>query len=248
MIKALIIDDEQHCISRLEQLLKKNHQKEIELLGNFTTVKDGLKAIEKLHPDLLFLDVQINDQTAFELLNEATPVNFKVIFTTAFDKFAIRAIRHSAIGYLLKPIDEVDLAEAVQRLQEVSPQETQAMSELINHNLNPKNKRKRITVPSGNELMFIDIDDIVRCHSDVNYTSIILQNGHKIVVAKTLKEFEELLNAYSFYRIHNSDLINIAFIKSYNKGKGGSVFLTDGTELEVSTRRKEEFLKVMSQF
>lgn len=248
MIKALIIDDEQHCISRLQQLLQRNHVSEIELLGNCATVKDGLKAINQWQPNLIFLDVQIHDRTGFELLSEAAPVNFKVIFTTAYDKFAIQAIRHSAIGYLLKPIDEDDLAEAVQKLQDISTHETKAMSELINHNLNPKNKRKRITIPSGNELVFIDIDDIVRCHSDINYTTIILKNGHKIVVAKTLKEFEEILNHYSFYRIHNSDLINIAYIKSYKKGKGGSVLLTDGTELEVSTRRKEDFLKIMSHF
>ena len=248
MIKAIIIDDEQHCIDRLSSLLKTNHTASIHLLGSAASVKDGIKAIKEQQPDLIFLDVQIHDRTGFDLLRECGNINFKVIFTTAYDKFAIQAIKFSAIGYLLKPIDEDDLAEALDKLSSNSVDDMRAMTKVIENNSNPQSKKKKITIPTGNELIFLDIDEIVRCHSDINYTTIYKSDKQKILVAKTLKEFEELLTEHHFFRIHNSELINLAYIKSYNKGKGGSVILNDGTELEVSTRRKEEFLKKMAEY
>ncbi len=246
MIKALIVDDEQHCIDRLTNLLQQYHNSTIQILSAVSSVKEGIKAIIEQQPDLIFLDVQIHDRTGFDLLRECGNINFKVIFTTAYDKFAIQAIRFSAIGYLLKPIDEDDLQEALNKLQEISTEQTSLMAGVIENNLQQHAKKKRLTIPTGNELLFLNIEDIIRCHSDVNYTTIFKNDKQKIVVAKTLKEFEELLSGQNFFRVHNSDLINLNYIKSYNKGKGGSVLLTDGTELEVSTRRKDEFLKKMS--
>ena len=246
MIKAIIVDDEQHCIDRLANLLQQYHANNIQLLASVSSVKEGIKAIKELQPDLIFLDVQIHDRTGFDLLRECGAINFKVIFTTAYDKFAIQAIKFSAIGYLLKPIDEDDLQEALDKLKETSVEQTSLMAGVIENNLQQQGKKKRLTIPTGNELLFINIEDIIRCHSDVNYTTIFKNDKQKIVVAKTLKEFEELLSGQDFFRVHNSDLINLNYIKSYNKGKGGSVILTDGTELEVSTRRKEDFLKKMA--
>lgn len=248
MIKAIIIDDEQHCIDRLSGLLKNNHVDSIALAASAASVKEGIKAIKELQPDLIFLDVQIHDRTGFDLLRECGNINFKVIFTTAYDKFAIQAIKFSAIGYLLKPIDEDDLKEALDKLSHNSIDDMKAMTKVIEHNISSNPKKKKITIPTGNELIFLDIEEILRCHSDINYTTIYKVDKQKIVVAKTLKEFEEMLHEHGFFRIHNSDLINLACIKSYNKGKGGSVILSDGTELEVSTRRKEEFLKAMSEY
>ncbi len=247
MIKAIIIDDEQHCISRLETLLHQHHAGSVQLLVSVSSVKEGIKAIKELQPDLIFLDVQINDRTGFDLLRECGSINFKIIFTTAYDRFAIQAIKFSAIGYLLKPIDEDDLKEALDKIKETSVENTSLMAAVIENNLQHPQKKKRLTIPSGNELLFLNIDEIIRCHSDVNYTSIYKIDKQKIVVAKTLKEFEELLSDQDFFRVHNSDLINLAYIKSYNKGKGGSVILTDGTALEVSTRRKDDFLKRMAE-
>jgi len=247
MIKAIIVDDEQHCIDRLTSLLKTHHAVTIELVASAVSVKDGIKAIAAYQPDLIFLDVQIHDRTGFDLLRECGKINFKIIFTTAYDRFAIQAIKFSAIGYLLKPIDEDDLAEALCKLKETSVENISLMAGVIENNLNQPIKKKRLTIPTGNELLFLNIDEIVRCHSDVNYTTIYKNDKQKIVVAKTLKEFEELLVDQDFFRVHNSDLINLAFIKSYNKGKGGSVVLQDGTELEVSTRRKDDFLKKMME-
>lgn len=243
----MIIDDEQHCIERLSNLLQQQYADTIQLMATATSVKEGIKAIAAQQPNLVFLDVQIHDRTGFDLLRECGAINFKVIFTTAYDKFAIQAIKFSAIGYLLKPIDEDDLAEALQKLEDISVENTSLMAGVIENNLQQPVKKKKLTIPSGNELLFVNIEDIIRCHSDVNYTSIYKADGQKIVVAKTLKEFEELLSDHHFFRVHNSDLINLDYIKSYNKGKGGSVILTDGTELEVSTRRKDDFLKKMME-
>ncbi|MBC7890288.1 MAG: response regulator transcription factor [Ferruginibacter sp.] len=247
MIKAIIIDDEQHCVDRLTGLLTNQHAGTIQLLAPVSSVKDGTRVINEQQPDLIFLDVQINDRTGFDLLRECGTINFKIIFTTAYDRYAIQAIKFSAIGYLLKPIDEDDLEEALNKLKETSVENTSLMAGVIANNLSQPAKKKKLTIPSGNELLFLNIEEIVRCHSDINYTTIYKNDKQKIVVAKTLKEFEEILTDQDFFRIHNSDLINLACIKSYNKGKGGSVVLQDGTELEVSTRRKEEFLKKMAE-
>lgn len=248
MINAIIVDDEQHCIDKLTNLLVTYHNQSVKLVGSFTSVKEGIKGIALLKPALIFLDVQIHDRTGFDLLRECDEINFKVIFTTAYDRFAIQAIKFSAIGYLLKPIDEDDLAEALNKIEKNSIDEIRQMAGVIENNLQAGPKNKKLTVATGNELLFLNIEDIIRCQSDINYTTIYKKDKQKIVVAKTLKEFEELLSEHNFFRIHNSDLINMDFIKSYNKGKGGSVILTDGTELEVSTRRKEDFLKKMTQY
>jgi two-component system, LytTR family, response regulator len=247
MIKAIIVDDERHCINRLTLLLTKHHPGTIQLLPPVSTVKDAIRAVKEYLPDLIFLDVQIHDRTGFDLLRECGKINFKIIFTTAYDRFAIQAIKFSAIGYLLKPVDEDDLADALKKLKETSVENTSLMAGVIENNLRQPVKKTKLTIPTGNELLFLNIEEIIRCHSDINYTTIYKNDKQKIVVAKTLKEFEEILADHHFFRIHNSDLINLACIKSYNKGKGGSVVLNDGTELEVSTRRKEEFLKKMSE-
>jgi two-component system LytT family response regulator len=224
-----------------------HHAETIQVVASVTSVKNALKAIKDFQPGLIFLDVQIHDRTGFDLLRECGQINFKIIFTTDYDRFAIQAIKFSAIAYLLKPVDEDDLTDALNRLKETSVENTSLMAGVIENNLSKPVKKKRLTIPTGNELLFLNIDEIVRCHSDVNYTTIFKNDRGKIMVAKTLKEFEELLADHDFYRIHNSDLINLDYIKSYNKGKGGSVVLRDGTELEVSIRRKDEFLKKMSE-
>lgn len=248
MIRAIIIEDEQHCIDRLAAMLQQYHAAALKVVAVAKTVKEGIQAIHAHGPDLVFLDVQIHDRTGFDLLRECGPIKFHIIFTTAFDRFAIQAIRFSAIGYLLKPVDKDDLSEALQKIGNSSIEEAGLMAGVIENNLQQPARKKKITVPTGNELLFINVDDILRLQSSANYTSIYTKGNNKIVVAKTLKEFEELLADQDFFRVHNSDLINLAYIKSYSKGKGGVVILTDGTSIEVSTRRKEAFLKKIESF
>ncbi len=247
MIKALIIDDEQHCIDRLTRLLL-SHSNQLEIIGTARSVEDGIKLILLTQPGLIFLDVQMKDKTGFDLLRALPEINFAVIFTTAFEKFALQAIKFSAIDYLLKPIDTDDLNAALLKLRNEISKKLMAekidtlLQNTLHHNVAPK----KLIVPTINGFEFLEIADIVRCQSDINYTTIYLNNKQKLVVAKTLKEFEEMLSEHSFFRVHNSHLINLTYIKSYNKGKGGSVILNDGCEIEVSSRRKEDFLKSLS--
>ena len=250
MIKALIIDDEQHCIERLKYLLEENFSEAIHLRGTYQTVEDGITAIKKLRPELVFLDVQIHDKTGFDLLRELNEINFEVIFTTAYEKYAVQAFKFSAIDYLLKPIDVDDLKQAINKLQQkISKEEVTKKFETLFYNLrNIQGNTKRITVPTVKGFEFLQVNDIVRCQSDINYTIIFLKDKQKLTVAKTLKEFEELLIDHNFFRVHNSHLINLFYIKSYNKGKGGTVVMADNSEVEVSTRRKDDFLKRLAEF
>jgi two-component system, LytTR family, response regulator len=245
MIKAIIIDDEQHCINRIEHILREYCLNEVELTGSFETVDAGLAAIKKLKPQLVFLDVEIHDKTGFDLLKQIPDIDFEVIFTTAYDKYAVQAFKFSAIDYLLKPVDADELQQAINKLKEkFSKTEMSQKLDTLFHNLKTiKDGSKKICVPVLNGLIFLNVNEIIRCESNINYTTLFIKDKQKILVAKTLKEFEELLSEYNFFRVHNSHLINLDYIKSYNKGKGGSVSMTDGSEIEVSTRRKEDFLK-----
>ena len=244
MLKAIIIDDETHCITRLSELLKDFCGDNVQLLDSFSSVKEGISGILKLHPDVVFLDVQMNDKTGFDLLNEICDINFEVIFTTAYEKYAVQAFKFSAVDYLLKPVDADDLVAAVNKLnKKISGNEISQKINTLFHNLKNNQASKRISIPTVDGISFVEINDIIRCQSQINYTVIFLKDKQKITVAKTLKEFEELLSDYNFYRVHNSHLVNLSCIKKYHKGKGGSVFMTDHSEIEVSTRRKEGLLE-----
>lgn len=249
MINAIIIDDEQHCIDRLSSLLIEKHRDAIKLTGVFSNIEEGLTAINKLQPQLVFLDIQIHDKTGFDLLRKLSKIDFDIIFTTAYEKYAIQAIKFSAIDYLLKPVTAEDLNIAISKSAEkMVKNDTSSKLDTLFHNLkNIQGMSKKICVPVVTGLVFLEIADIIRCESEVNYTTIFLKDKQKLVVAKTLKEFEEMLSEYNFFRVHNSHLINLAYIKSYNKGKGGFVTLADNSSIEVSTRRKDDFIKAIER-
>lgn len=245
MISAIIIDDEQSCIDRLSGLLETHCAETIRLAGTADSVAKGIQAIHSTQPGLVFLDVQIGSETGFDLLRQIGEIRFEVIFTTAFEKYAVQAIKFSAADYLLKPVDPDDLLQAVDRLKaKISKEEMSQKLDVLFHNLKTiEGASKKISVPTINGFEFLQVGDIIRCESDVNYTSIFLKGKQKLTVAKTLKEFEELLSEYNFFRVHNSHLINLSHIKKYNKGTGGYVTMMDNSEVEVSTRRKDEFLR-----
>ena len=248
MIDAIIIDDEAHCIRHLAESLN-DYSSIIRLKGAFQNLEEGHNAITRLRPDLVFLDIQLGEESGFDLLRRLSVVHFDVIFVTAFDKYAVQAFKFSAVDYLLKPVDPDDLRQAVTRLeQKRSKEELAEKFETLFHNLKTGPRLpKRICVPTVKGLLYVPVNEIIRCESHINYTSLYLNNGQKLTVAKTLKEFEELLAEHHFYRVHNSHLINLACIRSYNKGKGGSVCMSDNTEIEVSTRRKDELLKRLAE-
>ncbi|MEL6846548.1 MAG: LytTR family DNA-binding domain-containing protein, partial [Bacteroidota bacterium] len=215
---------------------------------------EGFEGLEVNKPDLIFLDIELPDGDGFQVLEQAKELNFDVIFTTAYDQYAMRAFKFSATDYLLKPVDIEELQAATARVVEKQSKEEESgegqsdkIEALIRNIRNMQQPFKRIVLPTTNGFTVVNPDDIIRCESDRNYTFIFLMDGRKILVSRTIKEYDEMLSDYNFFRIHQSHLINLKYLKNYTRGRGGYVELTDGSTLDVSARRKSEFLKRMSQ-
>lgn len=243
MIKTIIIDDEQHCIDSVLKLIS-NYPDIFNVLGTFNTVDEGLEATKKLQPELVFLDVKIHNHTGFDYLKEIDIVDFNVVFTTAFETYAVEAFRFSALDYLLKPIDKDDFHATVLKLKNVV--ETSYLKNKIDvllHNLKVENALKRISIATPDGYVFVEVSDIMHCKADVNYTHVFTKQGDKITTSKTLKTFEKLLLNNHFFRVHNSYLVNLFYVKKYTRGKGGYVTMKDNTNIDVSIRRKEEFMR-----
>lgn len=248
MINAIIVDDEQHCVNRLSGLLEQHFGSTVRVLDSFNTVDTALTGSKQLQPDLVFLDMQIHDKTGFDLLNQINDINFDVIFTTAYEKYAVQAFKFSAVDYLLKPIDADELKQALDRLEaRISKFETARKIDALFDNMKATNAGgKRIGIHTVSGITYVPVSDIIRCESAINYTTVFMKDNKKLTVAKTLKEFEDMLVDYNFFRVHNSHLVNLAFIKQYRKGKGGYISMSDHSEIEVSTRRKDDLLKKLS--
>jgi len=243
MIKTILIDDEQHCTDRLQSLLLK-HSDILNIIGVYHTIENAKKSIEKLKPDLVFLDIQLNESTAFELLKSISEIKFEIIFTTAYDKYAIEAIKFSAFDYLLKPIDRIELKDTLSRLKTTT--NSHIKLDALFHNTS-KVVEKKIIIATEKETFFLNISDIIRCKADGSYTTVFLAKGKSILASKTLKHFDELLNTYAFYRTHQSHLINTKFIDKYIKGTNASVIMSDESEIPIAKRRKDDFLDTMNK-
>lgn len=246
MIKTIIIDDETRGRDTLKNLLHK-YCDEVQLSGEAGSVLDGFKLINDEAPDLVFLDIEMPGHNGFDLLEMFKSIPFKVIFTTAYDKYAIKAIKYSALDYLLKPIDIDELKSAVSRVDNTSKRDMkQANYEVLFNNIKSENKRKKVAIPDLEGLVFIYLDEIVRCESDGNYTYIYLLSKKKITASRTLRDFEELFSEESFFRVHRSHLINLEHLKKYIKGEGGFAVMADDSRVEVSRRKKTEFLEILA--
>lgn len=247
-MRAYILDDEQSSVEVLTIYLDK-HFPEIELVGSSTKPLEALIEIRNLQPDLLFIDVQMPKMNGFEVISELPEPWPMVVFTTAYDQFAIEAIKFSALYYLLKPLNlqelKTSIEKAASRMAEKESNTQLNLKELL-HNLRlGSNNNPRIAVRNNDAIEYLQVDEIIRCEADNNYTRIFLKDGKKMLVSKTLKDFEGLLEQYDFIRIHQTHLINKAFLKRYIKTDGGTVVLSDGTELPVARARKESFNKKM---
>ncbi|PKP14625.1 MAG: DNA-binding response regulator [Bacteroidetes bacterium HGW-Bacteroidetes-23] len=245
MIKAIIIDDEQHCTDRLLSLLESFIDNTTTVVC-FDTAEEAIKGIETIQPDIVFLDVQLQDKTGFDVLLSVSNRKFCLIFTTAYNQFAIEAFKFSAMDYLLKPITKEDFENAIQKAFEgVKKNHLHEQINILLSHLSNQHTIKKISIPSKEGYCFLNITEILRCEADVNYTHIYTLDKKKYTVSKPLKHFEELLLQYGFFRIHNSHLISLNNVKSYSKS--GYVTLSDNTKLEVSVRRKEEFIKICNR-
>ena len=245
MITAIIIDDEAKGRLALLQKLK-SYCQNVNIVAEAVDGIEALAAIEKHHPQLIFLDIEMPKMNGFEMLNNIKEKNFQIIFTTAYDQYAIKAIKYAAFDYLLKPVDIEELKTAVSRADSMKTQETKKQIELLQQNMqHPKKQLNKLAIPTLEGLLFFNINDIIYLEANSNYTYIHFSGKSKITASKTLKEFEEILPESIFFRTHHSYLINLNYIKRYIKGDGGQIEMQNGTYVDVSRRKKEEFLKVI---
>ena len=243
MIDAIIIDDEQAAQLTLMSFLQM-HCPTVNVIGTANGVEEGLKLLANKSADVVFLDIKMNDGTGFDLLKRLPQINFNLIFTTAYDEYALKAFKYSAIDYLLKPIDPMELIEAVAKIRQEKNENTSKSVHSM-FELYQKNKFDKIAIPSVDEFYFVHINEIVRCEASSNYTLIYLSSGKKIVAPKTLKEFEALLANEGFFRVHQSHLINLEHIQQFMKTKN-KIRMVDGSEVEVSRRKKTIFVELIN--
>lgn len=248
MIKALVVDDEKKSRESLRMLITEFCD-DVEVVGTAGSIAETIEGINKFNPDVVFLDIRLRQETGFDLFKNLDEINFEVVFTTAYSEYAIKAIKFSAVDYLLKPIDIDELQYAVKKVRErIKAQEVpREKIDALLQNLKPtESSNFKIALPTTKGLMFVKLDEILYCTGHSNYTEFYIKNRAKVVVSKTLKEYEAMLSEYNFFRIHKSYLINLNEINEYIRGEGGYVIMNDNASLDVSKRRKESFLKEIS--
>ena len=244
MITAVLIDDEKNALEVLEMQLTR-FCKDVHVLAMCDSGAKGIAAIKKYHPDLVFLDIEMPHKNGFDVLNESREMAYDVVFTTAYDQFAIKAFKFSAIDYLLKPIDILELQAAVEksRLKNGQAGLDEKIKLLFSQLNQPAKLSNKIALPVGDAMQVMEADEIIRCESESNYTHVYLANGKKLTFAKTLKEVEENIQGIPFCRIHQSHLINVNHVSKFVKGEGAYVVMKDGTQIAISRNRKEAFME-----
>lgn len=245
MITAIIIDDEAKGRMALREKLLA-YCTQVHVIAEASNGQEALLLIQHHKPQLIFLDIEMPRMNGFEMLNALPEKNFHVIFTTAYDQYAIKAIKYAAFDYLLKPVDIEELKTAVEKIELKETNQTKKQAELLQQNMeHPKKQLNKLAIPTLEGLLFFDINDIIHLEANSNYTIIHFSDKPKITASKTLKEFEEILPEDIFFRTHHSHLINLNYIKRYIKGDGGQIELQNGNYVDVSRRKKEEFLKAI---
>jgi two-component system, LytTR family, response regulator len=245
-LKAILVDDELSSIQNLQRKLAE-FCPDVSVLATAQKPEDAILLILQHKPDVIFLDIEMPRMNGFRMLDEIGEFDFDIIFTTAYNHYAVDAIRISAFDYLMKPIAIKDLQNAVERLAKQRQLQTKDKLGVLKNSLHSsKSQDEKIVIATGEGMEFITISTILHIESSSNYSKIYLQNGKSMVVTKLLKDFEDMLQPYRFYRIHNSHLINLRYIEKYLKGDGGQVRLTNGTVIDVARRKKDEFLKLIA--
>lgn len=241
-MNAVLIDDEKNALEVL-QLQLARFCSDVTVVAAANGGIKGIDAIKKYRPDLVFLDIEMPHKNGFDVLNETKDCTYKVIFTTAYDQFAIKAFKFSAIDYLLKPIDITELQQAVEKAKQSVHTGLEEKMKLFFQQYQPQHNKELIALPVGDAMQFFKAADIIRCESDSNYTYVFLAGGKKILLAKTLKEIEETLQGLCFFRIHQSHLINMNHVSKFSKSEGSYVVMSDGSNLNISRNRKELFME-----
>lgn len=242
---AILVDDIPAALLLLSNDLKQNHPS-ISVIGKAKSVVEAAKLLRKQEPDILFLDIMLGDGTGFDILEIFPNLRSKIIFVTASDEFAIRAFKFAAIDYVLKPYSDQDLNNAIEKAtQQIKPAKEQLS--VLKDSIDSPNKRpQKISLHTLDKIMVVDLDDIIRCKSDNNYTEFFFKDGSKILVTKTLKTFADLLKNYQFIRVHQSHLVNVSYIKEFIKSDGGYLVLKNKTTIPVSVRKRPEVIEALN--
>lgn len=249
MITALLIDDDANLRNGLRQLLAR-YAPDIQILGEADSVESGIGAMRAHRPQVVFLDIQMNDGTGFDILERFAKENGKsdshIVFITAHEQYAVKAFRFSALDFLLKPVDPEELIKVVAKIKEVvGKTRDHAHIDLLLENIRKKDNFKRIALSTSEGIHLFEVSDIIRCESEDNYTRFHIRNSKPLLISKTLKEYEELLSGHGFERVHQSHLINMAYLKSYMKSDGGYVVMSDGNTVPISQRKKDRLQEVL---
>jgi len=247
MLKTIIIDDEEHVRKTLGKFLKK-YCPQVIVTGEAAGVAEARELINRQHPDLLLLDIELEDGTGFDLLKKFEHPDFKVIFITAHNQFAIRAFKVSALDFILKPVNPEELAEAVEKAQQVVQNELRLKLDALETNLQSEDRQcKKIVIKTSESIHLLDKDNITHCESDGSYCTVYTTEGAEIVTSKPVKDFDEMLAGAGFYRVHRSFLINLAHIKRFDKAEGGCVILSNDHKIPVASRKREILLGLLDE-
>ncbi|HAN79263.1 MAG TPA: DNA-binding response regulator [Bacteroidales bacterium] len=247
MIKALIVDDEPKARESLLAIFALVFP-EVEVIAEAAGVEEAYLKIIELKPNTVFLDMKMGDGTGFDLLRRFKKIPFKVVFVTAFDQYAIEAIKFTAFDYLLKPINTLELKQTIERLSENLDEEedlSAKISAFISNLETKETARKKIVLKTNNSIHLVNLGSIIRCEADTNYTHIYVENQPRIMISKPLKHFDEMLCEYGFLRVHQSHLINLNFVNRIDKVDGGVLVLNDNTIIPIAVRKREELFKIL---
>lgn len=249
MIRCILVDDETNALEMMEWLLK-TYCPNVEIMAMCNSAEQGIDAIHKFKPDVVFLDIEMPRMNGFDMLEQFDKLFFDVVFCTAYDQFAIKAFKYSALNYLLKPVDPDDLKATVERIEERKAIPTKEQFDLLLQNIHQpvKSTPQRIALTTNDGMIFVPTSDIIYCEAESNYTKVVLSGGKKIVVSKVLKDIDEALSGPDFCRVHSSFLINVNRIKKYVRGDGGYLIMDDDANISISRNRRQEFMDLFSKF
>ncbi|WP_218599377.1 LytTR family DNA-binding domain-containing protein [Polaribacter sp. NJDZ03] len=246
-LTAILVDDIPVALEMLATDISNNHP-EIKIIGKAKSVVEAAKLLRKQQPDILFLDIMLGDGTGFDILEIFPDLKSKIIFVTASDAFAIKAFKFAAIDYILKPYSDEDLAISIEKAQSQIQPDKEQLHVLQEAVTAPNNKPSKISLHTSEKIIVVNIEDIIRCKSDNNYTTFYFKDSSKILVSKTLKYYADMLKEVGFLRVHQSHLVNTTFIKEFIKSDGGYLMLTEGSNIPVSVRKRTEVLEVLNSF
>jgi len=246
MVTALLIDDDIHLRSGLKGLLDR-YTNDINIIGEADSVKTGIAAIEKLQPQVIFLDIHLSDGTGFDILEKLGKINAHIVFITAHEQYAVKAFKFSALDFILKPVDPEELQATIAKIKAaVGKENSFEHIDLLLENIRKKvDNYKRIALSTSDGIHLFDVSDIIRCEAKINYTQFYIKNHKPVLISRTLKEYEELLGEHGFERIHQSHLINLSYLKSYIKNDGGYVVMADNTNIPIAQSKKEKLQELI---